>query len=34
MAIMEALSRVLRPHNTAYMRVLRTEADAQAEADA
>jgi len=31
---MEALSRVLRPHNTAYMRALRTEADAQAEADA
>ena len=34
MAIVEALTRVLRPQDTAYMRALRTVADEEARADA
>jgi hypothetical protein len=33
-AIVDALNRVLRPQNTAYVRALRTMTDAEAEADA
>lgn len=34
MAIVDALNRVLRPHDTAYTRALRAVADGDAEADA